>query len=70
MKKQYIKKTVAIYTVSITNMVAGIGSTAKKTEDSAENLENISEEERELLYGGGDTDARNGGGGSIWDNAW
>lgn len=70
MKKQYIEPTTAIYTVSITNMVAGIGSTATKTEESAEALEDITEEQRELLYGGGDTDARNGGGTSIWDNAW
>ncbi len=66
MKKQYIEPTVAIYTVSITNMVAGIGSTAQKTDDPAD----------EGFDGGGEgnTDARedniDNNRYSIWDNAW
>ena len=66
MKKQYIEPTTAIYTVSITNMVAGIGSTATKTEDPAD--------EGFDGGGGGNTDAREdnntSNGYSIWDNAW
>ena len=63
MKKQYIKPSSAVYTFTITHMVA---ESARKTDDPAD----------EGFDGGGEgnTDAREdnifNNNHSIWDNAW
>ena len=66
MKKQYIEPSTAVYTFSVAHIVAE--SVAEMTGDESP-AEPKTDEEREGL-GGGDGDARFGGGTSIWDNAW
>lgn len=66
MKKQYIEPSVAIFIFQSVRMVAE--SVAEMTGDESP-AEQKTDDEREGL-GGGDNDARFGGGTSIWDNAW
>ena len=66
MKKQYIKPSIAIFTFNSVRMVATSSTGITDDNDPATSL---TEEQREEL-GGGDNDARNGSGYSVWDNIW
>lgn len=66
MKKQYIEPSIAIFTFNSVRMVAT--SSTGITGDSDPASQRTDDEREE--HGGGDNDARNGGGFSIWDNAW